>query len=169
MKEFLHVTALVLINFMVATALTNSAHAQVKSEPAASLSKTERLLKEISSTYTVLKGKNTFLVPFEGKHKKDIEVIIVESDDMIVLFSTVADGKEIEFTPTLMRKLLEFNMQADHIKVGISERGSIDVQAEAFLSWMEPKSFQAVLDQIAAGANIVSGIVAPFKKGGTVK
>lgn len=169
MKKFLHFTAIVVINFMVVAALSNGAAAQVKPESNASLSKTERLLKEISSTYTVLKGKNTFLVPFEGKHKKEIEVIVVDANEMVVWFSTVADGKEIEFTPALMRKLLEFNMQADYIKVGISERGSIDVQAEAFLSWMEPKSFQAVLDQIAAGANIVSGIVAPFKKSGTVK
>ena len=169
MKKFLHVSALVLISFMVAAALSNRTVAQVKPEPSANLSKTERLLKEISSTYTVLKGNNTFLVPFQGKNKKDIEVIIVESDDMIVLFATVSDGKEIEFTPALMRKLLEFNMQADHIKVGISERGSIDVQLETFLSWMEPKGFQVVLDQIAAGANIVSGIVTPFKKSGTVK
>lgn len=169
MKEFLHVTALVVMNFVLVASVSNNVAAQVKSEPTANLSKTERLLKDVASTYTVLKGKDTFLVPFEGKHKKDIEVIVVEANEMVVWFTRVADGKEIELTPSLMRKLLEFNMKADYIKVGINERGSIDVQAEAFLSWMEPKSFQAVLEQIAAGANTVSGIVAPFKKTGTVK
>lgn len=139
---------------------------QTKQPAAAQPSKTEQLLKQISTSYRVIpESKNSFFVTYSGKELKTIDlfVIEVEGSGIAILFD-VAEGNEVDLTPVALRKLLEFNTQADYIKVGLSDRGSVRVAAEIFLRSANAEGLEAVLDQAAASADEVARLIAPFRK-----
>jgi hypothetical protein len=170
MKRNLNITNLIVLALLLILGSAVAATAQTKLPARAALSKTEKMLKEISANYRPFQGANSFLVSYVGKEIKEIDLIVVEAGEGIAVLVDVAAGKDLELTPDVMRKLLEFNMRADYIKVGISDLGSIRVGSELDLLSVSPKGFGKVLDQAAAGADEVAGIIAPFKKGArTVK
>ena len=127
-------------------------------------SKTEAMLKAAKANYRQFQGKDSFIVSYNGNEKNDIDVIIVDAGAAVVALVDVAAGREIELTPDVMRKLLEFNMQTDYVKVGISDLGSIRIQTEQDLSLMNAKTFKKILDQTAASADDVAKILAPARR-----
>src|SRR5215203_3205655 len=126
--------------------------AQVKKSAVINVTRTEKMLRDIKANYQPCQGENSFIVLYSGKEKEEISVILIETDDAVLVLADAAAGRTVGLTPEVMRKLLEFNMQADFIKVGISDIGSIRVQSEQGLASVDPKSFGKLLDQIAAGA-----------------
>lgn len=139
-------------------------NAQVKKSAVINVTRTEKLLRDVKANYQPFQGENSFIVLYSGKEKEEISVILIETDDAVLVFADVAAGRTVELTPEVMRKLLEFNMQADFIKVGISDIGSIRVQSEQDLVSINAKSFGTLLDQIAAGADDVAKIIKPVRK-----
>jgi hypothetical protein len=138
--------------------------AQVKKSAVINVTRTEKMLRDIKANYQPFQGENSFIVLYSGKEKEEISVILIETDDAVLVLADVAAGRTVGLTPEVMRKLLEFNMQADFIKVGISDIGSIRVQSEQGLASIDPKSFGKLLDQIAAGADDVAKILKPVIK-----
>lgn len=139
---------------------------QTKQPAAVQPSKTEQLLKQISTSYrTIPESKNSYFVTYSGKELKQIDLFVIEVDEggIAILFDVV-EGKEVDLTPVALRKLLEFNMQADYIKVGLSDKGAVRVSAEIFLRSATAEGLEAVLDQAAASADEVARLIAPFKK-----
>lgn len=126
--------------------------------------KSEKMLKEIEAIYKPFDGKSSFIVSYIGKEKKEIDVITVEVGSAVALIADVAAGREINLTPEVMRKLLEFNSRADFIKVGISDIGSIRVHSEQKLALLNAKTFEEILDQVAAGADEVATMLKPVRK-----
>jgi hypothetical protein len=127
-------------------------------------SSSEKMLREIKAIYKPFQGKDSFLVSYTGKELKDISIITVEVGPAISIMADVAAGRELDLTPEIMRKLLEFNTRADYIKVGISDIGSIRVQSEQTLVTMNSNFFKAILDQVASGADEIAMILRPAKK-----
>ncbi len=144
--------------------VVTSVSAQAKTAPAKE-SKLERLLKETSANYMPFQGPRTFVVTYKGKDKPQIDVILIEADESVLMFADVAAGKEIDLTPEMMKKLLQYNMHVDYIKVGISDLGSIRVQTEQDLTPLTGKVFEKILDQVAAGTDEVTKLLAPVRKG----
>ena len=127
-------------------------------------SASEKMLKEIKAIYQPFQGKDSFIVSYTGNELKNISVITVEVGSAISILADVAAGREVDLTPEIMRKLLEFNSRADYIKVGISDIGSIRVQCEQNLVTMNSNFFKVVLDQVASGVDEVAVILRPVKK-----
>lgn len=165
MRKVLYFVALAVIGLLLITASNGRADAQVKKAAAVKTSKTEQMLKEIKATYSEFQGKGTYIVSFKGKNKAEIDVILIEAENIVVLLADVEAGKDINLTPDLMKRLLEYNMHADYIKVGISDIGSIRVQTEQELVPLNGTVFGKLLDQVAAGADEVAKIIAPGRKG----
>jgi hypothetical protein len=126
--------------------------------------KTEKMLKEIKAPYKPFQGQNSFIVLYNGKEKKDIDLIAVEAGSGLAIFADVAAGREVDLTLEVMHKLLEYNLKTDYIKIGISDIGSIRVQSEQNLILINSKAFSEILDQIAAGVDDVSRILKPVYK-----
>lgn len=143
-----------------------SASGQVKKATAVKETKTERMLKDAGASYSPFQGEHSFIVSYAGKEKKEIDVIIIEADSMVITLVDVAAAREVQLTSEIMRKLLEFNTGADYIKVGISELGSIRVQSEQNLTLINSKSFKEILDQTAAGGDDVAKILKSVFKAG---
>jgi hypothetical protein len=122
--------------------------------------KTERMLKEIGQPYTRMK-EGVYMIQYKGKDFKEISVVAAEGDGYLIGFVDVANKEEATLTPDIMQKLLEFNLRADFIKVGIGKKGTITVQTEQSLKLIDTASVREILDQLAAGANEVYTIVQP--------
>jgi type IV secretory pathway VirB6-like protein len=157
------VSTFALLLFLLVSGLVSQVAAQSKvNQP--NQSKTERLLKEIKANYRPFQGAGTFIISYKGKEKSDIDLIVVESDGAIVILADVVAGTDVDLTSEVMRKLLEFNMRADYIKVGISNIRSIRIQSEQDLLLISGKVLGKILDQVAAGVDDVAGIVASAKR-----
>ena len=139
-------------------------NAQVKKSAVINVTRTEKMLRDIKANYQPFQGENSFVVVYSGKEIEEISVILIETDDAVLVLADVAAGRTVGLTPEVMRKLLEFNMKADFIKVGISDIGSIRVQSEQDLVSINTKSFGTLLNQIAAGADDVAKILKPVRK-----
>jgi hypothetical protein len=159
-------TPLVLFIGTLAAILTINGlvNAQVKKSAVINVTRTEKMLRDIKANYQQFQGENSFVVVYSGKEIEEISVILIETDDAVLVLADVAAGRTVGLTPEVMRKLLEFNMKADFIKVGISDIGSIRVQSEQDLVSINTKSFGTLLDQIAAGADDVAKILKPVRK-----
>jgi len=153
----------VLAFFVFGTYVT-SVDAQAKKDSVIKVTKTEKMLRDAKATYRPFQGEDSFVVVYEGKELKEISVVLIEASDLLIVLADVAAGREVDLTDGVMRKLLEFNMKADYLKIGISDIGSIRVQTEQELSLMSAKSFQKILDQTAAVADDVARLLKPVRK-----
>ena len=152
------------LSFSVFGAHVTSVDAQARKKSVIKVTKTEKMLRDVKATYRPFQRDDSFIVVYEGKELKEISVILIEASDVLVVLADVAAGREVDLTDGMMRKLLEFNMKADYLKVGISDIGSIRVQTEQELSLMSAKTFQKILDQAANVADDVAKILKPARK-----
>ena len=163
-KDFLTPILFIVAAVFVALGLNTTANAQAKKTETVKVTKTEKLLKDSGARYGPFQGEGTYFVAYSGKEMKEISVIIIESETAVVVLADVAAGREIDLKPEVMRKLLTYNMDADYIKVGISDLGSIRVQTEQNLELLNAKVFKDILDQIASGAEDIARILKPVFK-----
>ena len=150
--------ALPLMAILIAAVLVTSS--MTVSAQAVNETKTERMLKEIGQPYTRMK-EGVYMILYKGKDFKDISVVAAEGNGYLIGFVDVANKEEAALTPDIMQKLLEFNLRADFIKVGIGKKGTITVQTEQSLRLIDTASVREIFDQLAAGANEVYTIVQP--------
>ena len=127
-------------------------------------SKLEGMLKEFKASYQPVKGEKAFFVSYSGDEMKDIKLFVIEVGEGLAVLVDVATADEVNLTPAIMRRLLEYTCEVDYIKVGISKDGAVRVQTEQSLYGMKSKTLEEVLNQIAAGANDVAKILAPVRK-----
>lgn len=132
--------------------------------PAAKETKSEKLLKEVKAAYKPLQAPASFIISYTGKELQEIKVVTVEAGSSIATVVEIAAGNEVNLTPEVMRKLLVFNSHADFIKASIGDDGGIRVQGEHDFTSMSAKFFGELLDQVAAGADEVAGIIRPVRK-----
>jgi len=155
--------SLILLILFVMMVSGHKTSAQAVRSPGVKASKTETMLKEIKAVYKPFQAEGSFIIPYNGNVKSEIDIIVVEVGTEIAILADAAAGLEIDLTPEKMRKLLEFNSRSDYIKVGISDIGSIRVQTEQKLALLNPKLFEEILDQVAAGTDEVAKIIGPIK------
>lgn len=146
-----------IILFVLFTLCGTNAIAQVAKD-----SKTESILKEIGQPYTRMKP-DVFTIAYKGKFLKEISVVAAEGNGYFIGFVDVASKAEAALTPQMMQQLLEFNLRADFIKVGVGNDGKITVQTEQLLRLMDKQAVSEMLDQLATGADEVYRIIKPAK------
>ena len=163
MKIKLLPSNLLVVSMFVVLGLNADVRAQAKKPVSVEQSKIEKMLKELGSTYSVMPGSQAFAIPYQGKELREIAVVTVEVGPTVVLWADVAAGREVDLTPEVMKKLLEYNLKADFIKVGISDKGTITVQTEQSLL-VNTENFKELIDQVAAGADNVAALLKPVRR-----
>lgn len=122
--------------------------------------KVARVINETGLTFTKA-GESVWTVPFEGKAQKDITVVLSVGDDLLTLFSLIAEKKDFKPTPDLFQKLLRFNEDLDRVKVGIDKDGDIFVRIDLSIRNLDKDELKANIDQAAAAADEVFKAVKP--------
>jgi len=105
--------SLILLILFVMMVSGHKTSAQAVRSPGVKASKTETMLKEIKAVYKPFQAEGSFIIPYNGNVKSEIDIIVVEVGTEIAILADAAAGLEIDLTPEKMRKLLEFNSRSD--------------------------------------------------------
>ena len=128
-------------------------------------SKMERLMRADDYNFKNSKSASVWSIPFTGKHKSDIKVILAVSEepgsDLIVVFVTVAEKRHLPVTADFMRKLLAENHELDRVKVGYDSDGDLFVREDASLRVVDEAELKTIVDQVYKSADEVYGMVEP--------
>lgn len=116
--------------------------------------KAARVINETGLAFTKA-GENLWTIPFEGKVRKDIIVVVSVTDDMLSLFSLIAQKKELKTTPEMLQKLLRFNDDFDRVKVGMDKDGDVFVRIDISIRVLDKDELKSNIDQAAAAADEV--------------
>jgi hypothetical protein len=111
---------------------------------------------EKQGSYTKV-SDGVWIVSYKGKSIKNIELLVITAAEieLVIMTVTVAKKKEIPLKPDLLYKILKFS--ADQVKVGISDKGDLNLQAEINARLTDYKEFNEVLNQVAAAADLLHG------------
>src|SRR5687767_2220311 len=92
---------------LVILTINGLVNAQVKKSAVINVTRTEKMLRDIKANYQPFQGDNSFIVLYSGKEKEEISVILIETDDAVLVLADVAAGRTVDLTPEVMKKLLE--------------------------------------------------------------
>ena len=111
---------------------------------------------EKQGSYTKV-SDGVWTVSYKGKSIKNIELLVITAAEieLVIMTVTVAKKKEIPLKPDLLYKILKFS--ADQVKVGIDNKGDLNLQAEINARLTDYKEFNEVLNQVAAAADLLHG------------
>ncbi len=122
--------------------------------------KAARLLNESGHKFTKVSDA-VWTVPFSGETQKNITVVASVSDEILVVFSVIAEKKSLNPTPELMQKLLQANSEYDYVKIGIDKDGDLFVRIDLTIRVMDKDELKMNLDQLAAVADAIHAAVKP--------
>lgn len=166
MKKIVLFTAALLLTLLVSTETLAQTPAQ-GAKPAsaadkAGATKTVQLLEASGYGYTKAQG-NVWVIKFKGQQLAEFPVIVIYSENMLILVSVVAEKKDYKITPDLMQKLLALNDDLDRVKVGIDkDDGDLFVRIDLSLRVVDDQEFKANLDQISAAVDETYTVLKPF-------
>jgi hypothetical protein len=154
------ITALALLLALQNVSAQKAGQAQPKAEPKAAKSPPRMLEILEASGYSYTKAKdNVWTIPFQGKTLAQFNVFVALSSNLVVIGAVPVEKKNLNVTPELMRKLLQFNEDLDRVKVGIDEEGDLFIRVDSSLRVMDAEEFKAIVEQVAAATDVVySGI-----------
>lgn len=111
---------------------------------------------EKEGTYNKV-AEGVWMVPYQGKSIKNIEVLVITSADieLVIMAVKVAKKNEIPLKQELLYKILRFS--ADQVKVGIDDSGDLVLLAEINARLTDYKQFNEVINQVSAAADILHG------------
>jgi len=127
----------------------------------AASSKIVQMLEESEHTYAKSSG-NVWVVKFQGNNLKDIGVIVIGTETVLVLVSVIVEKEEFKTAPELLMKLLRFNDDYDRIKVAIDDDGSMIVRLDMTLRIADTKEFKENVEQVSAAADEIYATLKPF-------
>ncbi len=158
------------LSFALLILMNIGALAQAQQAPKldkASAAKIVQLLEESGHNYG--KGaENVWVVKFKGNQVADISVIIIGHDNLLILVGIVAEKKDFNLTPEMMKKLLSLNDNFDRVKVGIDDDGDLFTRIDLSLRVVDGQEFKTNLEQISAAVDetyaAIKAFLVPAKK-----
>lgn len=115
------------------------------------------LLGQSGYTFVQIPGKSVWTIDFTGKSLPKFKVILAAQDDLLVVFVTIAQKKNIPLSPDFMMKMLRFDHSLDRVKVGIDDDGDAFVRIDLSVRILDSQEFKLNIEQVAAAANEVYG------------
>jgi hypothetical protein len=94
-------------------------------------------------------------IDFTGKSLTKFKVILATQDDLLVVFVTVAQKKNIPLSTDFMLKLLKFDHSLDRVKVGLDDDDDLFVRVDLSVRVLDAQEFKLNIEQLAAAANDV--------------
>ena len=156
MKNYL----LRMLSFVFAAVLTGMLMGGPALGQDADSAKVARVLNESKLTFTK-QSETVWVTPFEGKNLKDIPIVMSVGGDILVVFTLVAQKKEVNMTPALMLKLLAANQEFDRVKVGIDKDGDIFTRIDIPLRVLDAAELRTSAEQTSAVADQIFAYVQP--------
>ncbi|MFH1067406.1 MAG: hypothetical protein V1746_05860 [bacterium] len=98
---------------------------------------------------------------FSGERFKAIDVLVVWQGSLLVLGSVLA-SKYTGENARLAHELLVLNNNLDRVKVGVNQEGMLFVRVDVSIRTLDQQEFKENLDQIAAAADYVFGIIQAY-------
>lgn len=113
--------------------------------------KVAKFLEQVGGTYTKV-SEGVWQIPHNGKSLAnfDVLVITVPDSDLLAIFATVVEKKNLKISQNLLYKLLRFNNAADRAKVGFDDDDDLFVRIDLDSRTVDLKEFQEALGQVAA-------------------
>ena len=110
--------------------------------------KIEQMLKATGFTYKT-HNPITWSIEFERKTIGKFRVIISNSEDIIVTFTTVTQKAKIRKTPQLMEALLSANHEYDYAKIGLDKDGDLFVRIDSPVRVTDSALLKSIIEQVA--------------------
>ena len=110
------------------------------------------------------KAGNGWAVKFTGNNIKDIRIIVVQTDELIVCVSYIAAKADIADTAGLHTALLKANEDYDVVKTLLDDDGDYALRMDLPPAGLNGKSFSAQLVQIATATDLLKPVVDKYRK-----
>ena len=125
--------------------------------------KIEQMLKATGFTYKT-HNPITWSIEFERKTIGKFRVIISNSEDIIVTFTTVTEKAKIRKTPQLMEALLAANHEYDYAKIGLDKDGDLFVRIDSPVRVTDAALLKSIIEQVANASGEIFTKNASFLK-----
>ncbi|HYE71808.1 MAG TPA: YbjN domain-containing protein [Blastocatellia bacterium] len=120
-----------------------------------------QLLEQSGYKYTKAADK-AWTIPFTGKVISDFIAVVTYEEDIVVIFTIVAEKAEYKVTPELMQKLLRMNGDLDRVKIGIDKEGDMFVRIDLSISTLTADELKINANQVASATEQVYEAITPF-------
>ncbi|HKG22378.1 MAG TPA: YbjN domain-containing protein [Blastocatellia bacterium] len=130
-------------------------HAQDKSA-----ARVASLLEESGYAYTKA-ADSVWAVAFEGKSLPKFNVVASTQQDVLVLFTIVAEKKNLRLTPEDMQRLLKLNGDLDRVKIGVDKDGDLFVRIDLSIRVLDTRELKENIEQVAAATDVVFSAMRP--------
>lgn len=132
---------------------TTAAHAQ--SKPAARVAS---LLEETGYSYSKA-ADNVWAIAYEGKSLPKFNVVATVHEDILVLFTIVAEKNSLRLTPDVVQRLLQLNGDLDRVKIGVDKDGDLFVRTDLSIRVLDAREMKENIEQVAAATDVVYAAV----------
>ncbi|HVF92066.1 MAG TPA: YbjN domain-containing protein [Blastocatellia bacterium] len=154
-KNLSPVTLLLAVLLLCFQGSAVAAHAQERST-----ARVAALLEESGYAYTKA-ADSVWAVAFEGKSLPKFNVVASTQQDVLVLFTIVAEKKNLRLTPESMQRLLQMNGDLDRVKIGIDKDGDLFVRIDLSIRVLDARELKENIEQVAAATDLVFSAMRP--------
>ena len=119
------------------------------------------LLKECGYDYRTTKSPTVWSVHFNGKHLKDVKVILAVNETLLVTFVTVVEKRRMPITVDFRGALLDYNHQYDRVKVLFDGDGDLSVRIDSSTRILDAGELRTVIEQVESASDEIYGKVEP--------
>jgi hypothetical protein len=152
------------ISFALIVLLSLATPAQAQQQPKldkASAAKIIQLLEDSGHNYGKA-AENVWTIRYRGNHLSDFSIIVIGHENMLILVGVVAEKKDFNAAPEMMKKLLSLNDELDRVKVGIDEEGDLFNRIDLSLRVVDAQEFKANLEQISSAVDQTYAAIKPY-------
>jgi hypothetical protein len=149
---------------MLLTAVVLPLAATARAQSAEAIGKVVNLMQANGYPYHATKSPSVWTIHFEGRHLKDIKVVLTlggDTDPDLVVFVTVTEKRRMPVTTDFMRTLLEQDHKLDDVKVGFDADGDLEVRIDARLRVTDAAEFKEIVTQVESNSDYVYGLIEP--------
>jgi hypothetical protein len=118
------------------------------------------LLEDSGYAYTKA-ADSVWAIAFEGKSLSQFNVVASAHEEILVLFTVVAEKKNLKLTPELTQRLLQLNGELDRVKIGLDKDGDLFVRVDLSIRVLDTREMKENVEQVAAATDVVFSAVRP--------
>jgi hypothetical protein len=123
----------------------------------ASAAKIITLMQADSYNYVRTPSPTVWLIPFNGDHMRDINVVVTVKDSTVVAFVTLVQNQRLPVTTDFMRTLLEDNHEFDRIKLGYDHEGDLSLRIDGSVRVMDAAELREIVNQVRDASDEIYG------------
>lgn len=138
-----------------------SGQGEAKAQNTEAKAKVTRILGQSGYNFTKL-DEAIWKLTFKGKDGSDTDVLAIVEQDILVVFTIIAERKDLRETPAMLNKLLLLNNDIDRVKVGFNDKGTLFARIDSNIRILDVQEFKETVEQVAAATDEVFAAIKPF-------